>query len=260
MTGQRQGDDQGRGAQSPPSDVPQRSAQEWAAILAGPPHQAAAALEQAARAGLGLAQLHYGQMLLDGRGVAPDARAALGWFHKAAQAGLPMAMNMVGRCFDQGWGVAQDPAQAAPWFRAAADRGLDWGLYNLATLLTLGRGVAQDRAQALELFRRAAAKGHAKSVNMVGSFHEDGWVVPRNLTLAAYHFARAAEGGDFRGAFNHARMLIAAGEVEQALAWVARAAGDCPPRFRGQMAGWLLGREEAALQACGRRLMEGEAA
>lgn len=232
----------------------ERTAQEWAAILSGPADIAAQALEAAAQAGMPLAQLHYGQFLLDGHGVAKDPRAALGWFHKAAQAGLPMAMNMVGRCFDQGWGVAEDPAQAAPWFRAAAERGLDWGLYNLATLLTLGRGVAQDRAQALDLFRRAAAKGHAKSTNMVGSFHEDGWEVQQNTTLAAYHFARAAEGGDFRGCFNHARMLIDRGAIDDALPWLARAAADGPPGFREQMLGWLAARAEAPLRALAQRL------
>lgn len=234
-----------------------RTAQEWAAILSGPADIAASALEQAARAGLPLAQLHYGQVLLDGRGVVQDARAALGWFDAAARAGMPMAMNMVGRCFDQGWGVGEDPAQAAPWFRAAADRGLDWGLYNLATLLSVGRGVDQDRAQALDLFRRAAAMGHAKSINMVGSFHEDGWAVPRNLTVAAYHFARAAEGGDFRGCFNHARMLIAQGAIDEAIPWLDRAAQDSPPRFRSQMAAWLQAREEAALQDVAQRLVAG---
>lgn len=239
-----------------PSTVPERSTAEWAALLSGPADTAAQALDEAARAGLPLAQLYYGQVLLDGRGVAVDARAALGWFHAAAQAGLPMAMNMVGRCFDQGWGVAADPAQAEPWFRAAATRGLDWGQYNLATLLTLGRGVAEDKAQALDLFRRAAAKGHAKSSNMVGSFHEDGWTVPRNMKLAAYHFARAAEGGDFRGAFNHARMLIEQGAVDTALPWLERAS-DSPPRFRGQMAGWLLGRDEPALRHVAARLAAG---
>jgi len=217
-------------------------------VLAGDPVGAAAALGDAARGGDPVAALHYGQYLLDGRGVEADPPSAFRWFVAAAQAGLAEGMNMVGRCLDQGWGVAETPGMAAPWFAAAAEKGEVWGLYNYATALTLGRGVAQDRAQALDLFRRAAAQGHAKSQNMIGSFHEDGWEVPVNLDVAAYHYARAAEGGDFRGCFNLARMEIAQGRLEVAQRWLAEAARLGHARFRRQMADWLNAREEASLR------------
>jgi TPR repeat protein len=194
------------------------SAEEWRALLTGPPEGAAQALEQAARGGMALAQLYYGQFLLDGRGVAADPRAALHWFHQAAQAGLPMAMNMVGRCFDQGWGVAEDPRRR--WRGSARQRIRGWtgGSTIWPPCSALGAAWRRTR-RSLDLFRQASAQGHAKSTNMVGIFHEDGWATPQNDLLAAYHFARAAEGGDFRGAFNHARMLIEAGQMEEALTW-----------------------------------------
>lgn len=229
------------------------SAEQWRLLLAGPPGDLAKALFGAAEAGDPLAQLIYGQCLLDGNGVAADAQAAFLHFHRAAQAGLAEAMNMVGRCFDQGWGVPVLPEEAARWFERAAEADLDWGLYNFATMLALGRGVAMDRERALGLFRRAASRGHAKSANMVGSFHEDGWSVPVNRALAAYHYARAAEGGDFRGAFNHARMLAEDGKADKALHWLDRArdlAQSCGNvRFLGQMGAWLAGREEAEFRA-----------
>lgn len=225
--------------------------EEWQAVLAGEPAGAAAALHQAAQDGDWLAALHYGQCLLDGRGVEADAQAALRWFGLAAQAGLAPAMNMVGRCLDQGWGAAPDYPLAASWFAAAAEQGDVWGLYNYATALALGRGVAQDRAQALALFRRAAAMGHAKSQNMIGSFHEDGWEVPVNLDIAAYHYARAAEGGDFRGCFNHARMEIAQGRLAEAQIWLGEAARLGHDRFRAQMGHWLSQREEPELRTWG---------
>ena len=65
--------------------------------------------------------------------------------------------------------------------------------------------------------------GNAKAMNFVGSFHEDGWVVLRDMAKAARHYARAAEGGDFRGCFNHARMLGEKGRAEEALTWIERA-------------------------------------
>jgi hypothetical protein len=93
-----------------------------------------------------------------------------------------MALNMVGRCYDLGWGTPVDKVRAAECFRIAAERGLDWGMYNYATALTLGAGVAEDKPAALGWFEKAAAMGNAKAVNFVGSFHEDGWVVPRDMT------------------------------------------------------------------------------
>ena len=154
---------------------------EIAARLAGSPEERAAFLRDCAEGGVAEAQALYGQVLLDGAGVAQDAPAALSWFIKAAAQHHLMAINMVGRCYDLGWGTAPDKQRAAACYRIAAERGLDWGMYNYATLLALGQGVAEDKPLALEWFCKAAALGNAKAINFVGSFHEDGWVVPRAL-------------------------------------------------------------------------------
>lgn len=216
------------------------------AALAGPPAGRAAFVRAAADAGVAEAQAVYGQMLLDGAGVAADAPAALGWFARAAAQDHVMAMNMLGRCYDLGWGTAVDKARAASWYRAAALRGLDWAMYNYATLLTLGHGVAQDRAMALDWFRRAAAMGNAKAMNFIGSFHEDGWVVARDMAAAANWYARAAAGGDFRGRFNHARMLLAARDEAGALGWIARLPEGSNARFLGQVRGWIAAHPDRA--------------
>lgn len=210
--------------------------------LAGPPATRAAFIRSAAQAGVTEAQAVYAQMLLDGVEVDADAPAAFQWFNRAAKAGHLMALNMVGRCYDLGWGVAIDKARAAECFRVAAARGLDWAMYNYATALALGEGVAADRTAALDWLRRAAAAGGeaaAKATNFIGSFHEDGWVVERDMAQAARCYAEAAEGGDFRGQFNHARMLIAAGDVNGARAWLSRADAGCTPAFREKARAWL---------------------
>lgn len=225
------------------------------AALSGPPEQAAAFIRTAAEAGHAEAQVMLGQILLDGRGVPADAVQALQWFIKAAQQGHAMAMNMVGRSYENGWGIAADAARAAEWYRAAAERGLDWGLYNLATLLTLGNGVAEDKAEALALFRRAADLGHAKSINMVGSFYEDGWIVSRDMTVAAEHYCRAAQGGDFRGMFNHARILIDRGEIDEAIGWLRRLPETATPAFLGKVRLWLDQRPEPLLRAAAAELL-----
>jgi len=146
---------------------------------------------------------------------------------------------MVGRCCEHGWGAAVDKSLAAQWYGAAAERGLDWAMYNLATLYTLGEGVSEDRPEALRLFEQAAALGHAKSMNMIGSFYEDGWVVGRDMRQAARHYAMAAEGGDFRGQFNHARMLIDAGDMAGAQIWLARMSEAATPAFLAKTKLWM---------------------
>ncbi|WP_010161009.1 tetratricopeptide repeat protein [Sphingomonas sp. PAMC 26617] len=233
------------------------SPEEIAAHLAGSPEERAAFVRAAAEAGIADAQAVYGQMLLDGAGVAADAPAALEWFVRAAAQHHVMAINMVGRCYDLGWGTTPDKTRAAACYRIAAERGLDWGMYNYATLLALGQGMAEDKAAALGWFRKAAALGNAKAINFIGSFHEDGWVVERDMAAAALCYARAAQGGDFRGAFNHARMLGAAGKIEDALGWLRRVGASATPAFVDKAAAWLAASDIAAFRARGVQAIRG---
>ncbi len=176
-------------------------------------------------------------MLLD----AGEAREGFAWFNKAAAQGHLMGLNMVGRCYDLGWGTPVNKTRAAECFRVAAERGLDWGMYNYATALTLGEGVAEDKPAALSWFEKAAGQGNAKATNYVGSFHEDGWVVERDIARAAGFYAQAAAGGDFRGMFNHARMLLDQGQPVEARRWIVESRRTATPAFTAKMRGWLLG-------------------
>ncbi|MES2444016.1 MAG: tetratricopeptide repeat protein [Pseudomonadota bacterium] len=214
-----------------------------AARLAGSPGERAALIREGAEAGVAEAQAVYGQMLLD-RG---EPEQGFGWFNKAAAQGHLMALNMVGRCYDLGWGTPVDKRRAGECFRIAAERGLDWAMYNYATALALGDGVTEDKPGALAWFEKAAALGNAKAVNHVGSFHEDGWVVPRDMARAADCYARAAEGGDFRGAFNHARMLLAEGRADEAREWLGRSVATGTPAFAEKVERWLADHGHAEL-------------
>ena len=214
-----------------------------AARLSGSPEERAAFVRTAAQAGHAEAQAVYGQMLLDGIGVSADPAAALDHFVRAAAQHHLMALNMVGRCYDLGWGTAPDKARAAECYRIAAEHGLDAGMYNYATLLALGDGVVEDKAAALDWLYRAVAAGEgvqrAKALNFIGSFAEDGWAGPVDLAKAADCYAQAAAGGDFRGCFNHARMLGEAGQPDAALHWLREAGARGNPRFIGQARIWL---------------------
>ncbi|WP_323121259.1 tetratricopeptide repeat protein [Burkholderia alba] len=224
----------------------------FAAMLAGPPDVAAAWVAAAAENGIVEAQAVYGQYLLDGHGVARDPAAALRWFKHAAQADHPMAMNMLGRCYEFGWGTAACASVAVYWYRQAAHAGLDWGMYNYATALALGQGVDENRAQALAWFEKAAALGHAKSINLIGGFYEDGWIVAANGDTAFDHYRRAAEAGDFRGQFNYARLLGERGRVAEALDWLARVPRTATPAFVGKMRAFLADSPIDAFRAAAR--------
>lgn len=226
--------------------------------LSGPGR--AVLIAQAAEAGLADAQAVLAQMLLDGTELPRDPRAAFGWFMRAAAQDHLMALNMVGRCYELGWGVVVDKTRAHDCYRVAAARGLTEAMYNHATLLALGDGVAEDRAAALIWLRRAAARGYAKAENFIGSFHEDGWACPRDLLAAAQCYARAAHGGDFRGCFNHARMLVTKGRVREALPWIERAGTLGTSRFRAQVADWLAAQADAELRLRGTAALDRGAA
>lgn len=195
----------------------------------------------AAERGVPEAQALYGQMLLDGRLVERAPSAALHWFERAARRGNVMAINMVGRCIDQGWGVARSPRLAMKWFRKAAEMGLDWGMYNLATLLVLGEGdVPVDRTAALHWLRKAAEMGHVKSMNLLGGFYEDGWEVAQDREKAREFYQMSARGGDFRGKFNYARMLLEEGDVLGALYWLKQVPETATPAFLQKMRDFLM--------------------
>ncbi|MBN9617641.1 MAG: hypothetical protein BGO25_11985 [Acidobacteriales bacterium 59-55] len=202
-------------------------------------HKSLELVRAAAECGVREAEVIYGQMLLDGNLVERNPTFALHWFERAALAGDVMAINMVGRCLDQGWGVAASPHLAAPWFRKAAECGLDWGMYNLATLLTLGSGVPEDKLEALYWLRKASDLGHAKSINLLGGFHEDGWIVQRDMVAARECYRKAAIGGDFRGQFNYARLLIKDGEIDEAIFWLQKVPQTATPAFMKKMKRFL---------------------
>ena len=231
-----------------PSPLLSQTADQMRAQLAASPEAAAALIRAGAQAGLPDAQAYYGQLLLDGQGVAAAPAEAFRQFGLAAASGHVMAINMVGRCHEKGWGTPVDPVAAAACYRRAAEAGLDWGMYNWGSALGLGAGVAQDEQAALGWFQKAAALGHAKSINFLGAFHEEGRLLPRDMDRAGECYRIAAEGGDFRGQFNHGRLLADAGDIAAAAHWMQTAATSATPAFRAMMRDHLAASPHAALR------------
>lgn len=177
------------------------------------------------------AQLALGQLSLD-RG---EPVAAMEWFRTAARGGDAAAYNMLGRCFERGWGTEPNPSLAATYYTHAMDKGDVWAMFNLADLHARGAGVARDDARALELYIAAAQRGHVKSLNMIGLFHEEGRGVAVSLENAGAFYRAGAEGGDCWAQYNHARLLLENGLVDDALVWLTRTLSSGFPDFWKQI-------------------------
>jgi len=227
------------------ADLRRLSPGDFSELLSGDQVEAARWVRAAAVQGITAAQVRMGRMLLEGTGVAKDDAAALRWFMTAARDGDAEAMNMVGRCFENGWGAAVDMEAAASWYRRAAERGDAWAQYNLGHLLLDGNGVAQDPAAAFGWYRQAAGQGHARALNLVGRCLEHGWGTRRDPIAAACAYRQSAEGGYFRGQYNYATLLLAAGRGAEALEWFGRAARGGPPALRVRIAEILAALEAA---------------
>ena len=238
-----------------PTTLKRMSADEICAKLSAEPEEAARWIYAAAMSGSAPAQTIWGQILLDGRGVAADPDAALRWFKIAALSGYADGINMVGRCTELGWGTAADPAEAARWFRQAAAKGHAWAQFNLASLMLKGEGVAHDARGALTLLVRSARQGNPKAMNMIGRCRELGWGGPAKAGSAVRWYRRAADRGCFRGSYHLGRFLATRGDIAAAAIRFRASVDAAPADFCREAADVLLASPEPDLQAVGRVAM-----
>ena len=233
---------------------------DWASVLRSEPREVARYIRSAAEHGFKAAQIVWGQMLLDGRGVRPDRAAAYRWFSRAASIGSPDGLNMVGRCHELGWGVPVDHVEAARWFRRAAEKGSDWGAYNLGCMLLYGDNVPHEPDQALGWFLASAARGNAKAMGLVARCHEEGWGTQADRTAALSWYERAAESGDCWAQFNLATHLIEAGRLDGAVAWLRRSLETGTPNYLDEAGRELIESGTPALVEIGRAALSRAAA
>ena len=226
---------------------------DWHRLMEEDPGAVLERARAAAASGDVTAQVVLARMLATGTMGPADPAAAFALAQAAAKSGQREALNLLGRCHERGWGTPADSARAIPLYRAAADLGDPWAQFNLASLLFDGDGAPCDRPAALVYFLRAARGGNPKAMNMLGRYCEEGWHRRRRPVAAAHWYRRSAEGGDFRGAFNHARILFALGAREAALGWLARAVEGGIPDFCRTVAADLEGHPDPDLAALGRR-------
>lgn len=221
--------------------------QELHGLMAG--DDAAIWVQAAAACGIPEAQVRLGRMLLEGQGVAADARAAFACFLCAANAGDAEARNMLGRCYENGWGTQKDFTRAAVRYAEAAEAGLAWAQYNLGHLLLDGLGVARDRDAAFLWYMRAATQGHDRAMNLVARCFEEGWGAARNRDAARNWYRKSAEGGYFRGAYNYATILASEGCATGALLWFRKALDTAPEPTRGNIMTALRRQDDPRMRA-----------
>lgn len=221
----------------------------FSARLASDPRFVAQQLQRAAARGEPEAQLGWAHALLDGHGIARDPEAAFRWFQLAAQSGRRDAINMVGRCHELGWGTPINLAQAERAYRIAADMGHAWAQFNLGMLIGFAAELAGDRVAALALFVRSARGGNARAMTMLGQACEEGWRGAAKTASARRWYVRAARRGCFNGCFNTARLAMADGDVDGAVAWLEKAINVGSKRFCMELGDYLAPHPDSRLRA-----------
>jgi hypothetical protein len=125
-------------------------------------------LESAARAGNKEAQGELGFRLMQGTGVARDAKKAVEWLERAAAQGDPKAQRALGYAYATGSGVEKDFAKARSFYESAVAQGDLEALNNLGLMAMRGEGREASQADAESYFRRAIDKGYINSMLPLG--------------------------------------------------------------------------------------------
>jgi localization factor PodJL len=155
-----------------------------------------ASIKQLAEKGAAAAQFDLAARFLEGRGVARDQAAAIGWFEKAAAQGLAQAQYRLGAIYEKGVGVPRDARKAADYYEKAANQGNIRAMHNLAVMEAEGIEGKPDYNTAAQWFRRAAEFGVRDSQFNLAILYARGMGVAQNMTQSYAWFAIAAQQGD----------------------------------------------------------------
>lgn len=225
-------------------------------LLSGNPKEAAVWIRMAAVQGIDAAQLRLGRMLLAGEGLDKNTEEAFIWFTRAAAGNDADALNMLGRCYENGWGVAANSTQAFVHYQRAAELGNDWAQYNLGHCYLDGNGAPHDPSLAFYWYGKAVAQGHGRAMNLLARCYEEGWGVAQNVATAHDWYRKSAESGYFRGQYNWATILKAAGKAEEAAEWFLLAARNGTQNVRRTVATVLMESRHPKLKAYGLAVLE----
>lgn len=150
--------------------------------------------EQAAASGDLMAAYNCAVCLSLGVGVVRDDRQAALWLRKAADR-IPNAQLWYGRMLIEGRGVNRDLAEGRKWIERAVEAGMVDAQVALGEMMLTGTGGTCDPPGALALFEKAAVEGHLAAMFAAGIVYEGAHGVPANHDAAQYWFRIAAKYG-----------------------------------------------------------------
>jgi len=150
--------------------------------------------EQAAVSGDPVAAYNCAVCLSHGVGVARDDREAALWLRNAADQ-VPNAQLWYGRVLVEGRGVDRDLEEGRRWIARAAEVGMVDAQVALGEMMLTGTGGACDPPGALALFEKAAANGHLAAMFATGVVYGGVHGVPANHGAAQHWLRAAAEHG-----------------------------------------------------------------
>lgn len=140
-------------------------------------------------------------MTLEGRGVERDLVGGARMMRQAAEAGDPTAQYTLGILYAEGAGVRQDTAESYRWFERAARRGNVEAQIEFALGLMTGDAGEPDMTEQRRIedgifwLRRAAESGNPVAHNRLAHAYTQGYGVPLDPVMAAYHHSSAVAAG-----------------------------------------------------------------
>jgi uncharacterized protein len=140
---------------------------------------------------LGLARLYDA----GAAGLVKDESRASSLVMEAAKLGEPLAMNEMGLRYQQGRGMAMDNVAAVGWFSMAAQHDLAAAMVNLGNCYETGNGCLPDADRAGSNYALAAKQGHPVGQFMLASLFERGAGTKANPVYAYMNYFRSAAGG-----------------------------------------------------------------
>ena len=229
------------------------------AILAvgGDPEVIASMMEEAAKAGDGMAQFNMGLFCAKGFGVDRDFDKMNEWMKKASANGdsdadavlkeygymaealkkaqkgdaeaagkLAEGYMKLSMLFEQG-DIEADYKESVKWGRKAVAKNDPRGTYVLALAYEHGRGVKADSKKALELYRQGADLGDDGCMLNLGTAYLTGEAVKKDSRKGFALIKKSAEAGNGRAMVNLARCYQFAtgtkGNMTKALEWYEKA-------------------------------------
>ncbi len=142
------------------------------------------------------AMLRLGLMYEEGRGVRRDKKSALGWYVKAAELGEIESMYRAGLLYISDDPEINDENKGVSLLLEAAgkDHKMACVLIGMNYIAGTG-GVSKDTVQGFYFLKKGARLGSPTASFLLGSFYEDGKIVPRNYKEAVRWYQIAVDNG-----------------------------------------------------------------